>query len=88
VTGYGLFCLIETTPSEGGKRNGVHLKALLDLIGRGPASKKSKKIPEMGQNLHVTLHNITTIWILTDPHLGVFEMKFYPFFLGSNFHFF
>ena len=41
----------------------------------------------MGQNLHVTLHNITTIWIRTDPHLGVFEMKFYPFFLGSNFHF-
>ena len=29
---------VQLTPSEGGKRNGVHLKALLDLIGRGPAS--------------------------------------------------
>ena len=48
----------------------------------------TKKIPEVGQNLHVTLHNITTICIRTHPHLGVFEMKFYPFFLGSNFHFF
>ena len=78
---------VQLTPSEGGKRNGVHLKALLDLIGRRPASKKRKRIPEKGQNLHVTLHNITTIWIRTHPHLGVFEMKFYPFFLGSVFHF-
>ena len=37
------FVCSETAPSEGGKRNGVHLKALLDLIGRRPASKKAKQ---------------------------------------------
>jgi hypothetical protein len=66
----------KTTPREGGLCNGVYSKAFLDLIRRGPASKKSPERAKISnQKKKQKCKSVPDGTIL-----GIFFHKFFQFF--------